>query len=144
MQLNKTKVVRAAIFDLLTSQCDRHAQNIFINERGQLTLIDNEAALQSNWATCGFDSILIPGTQVRSLLRGWCLVAGQQAKGGWKNSAGIVVVIVWMFLFMSTVDKLSESVKPAPAIGPDKLVSPCVFHACIYSLAEARNCAHQQ
>lgn len=25
-KLNKTQVVRAAIFDLLTSQCDRHAQ----------------------------------------------------------------------------------------------------------------------
>ena len=27
------QVIRAAIFDLLTSQCDRHAQNIFINEK---------------------------------------------------------------------------------------------------------------
>lgn len=25
-QLNKTQIVHAAIFDLLTSQCDRHAQ----------------------------------------------------------------------------------------------------------------------
>ncbi len=29
-KLNKTRVVRGAIFDLLTSQCDRHSQNIFI------------------------------------------------------------------------------------------------------------------
>jgi hypothetical protein len=64
VQLNKTKVVRAAIFDLLTSQCDRHAQNIFMSENGQLTLIDNEVALQSSWRNCGFDSILVPGTQV--------------------------------------------------------------------------------
>lgn len=27
-------------------QCDRHAQNIFVDERGQIKLIDNEAALQ--------------------------------------------------------------------------------------------------
>lgn len=32
-RLNKTQVIRGAIFDLLTSQCDRHAQNIFINEQ---------------------------------------------------------------------------------------------------------------
>jgi hypothetical protein len=27
--------------DLLTSQCDRHAQNVFVNENGQIRLIDN-------------------------------------------------------------------------------------------------------
>ena len=27
--------------DLLTSQCDRHAQNVFINDDGQIRLIDN-------------------------------------------------------------------------------------------------------
>eukprot|EP00798_Chlamydomonas_sp_ICE-L_P018467 gene18467-24958_t len=39
-KMNKTQVVKAAIFDLLTSQCDRHAQNIFISEEGQIALID--------------------------------------------------------------------------------------------------------
>ncbi|KAG1662705.1 hypothetical protein FOA52_014570 [Chlamydomonas sp. UWO 241] len=68
-RLNKTQVVRAAIFDLLTSQCDRHAQNIFINEAGQLMLIDNEAALQSNWKNCGFNSILVPTTQKQEIAR---------------------------------------------------------------------------
>eukprot|EP00798_Chlamydomonas_sp_ICE-L_P012581 gene12581-15805_t len=29
-KLNKTQVLKAASFDLLTSQCDRHAQNIFV------------------------------------------------------------------------------------------------------------------
>lgn len=68
-KLNKTRVIRGAIFDLLTSQCDRHAQNIFISESGQLTLIDNEAALQNNWKNCGFDSILIPTTQKSEIVR---------------------------------------------------------------------------
>ncbi len=36
------QAVRAAIFDLLTSQNDRHAQNLFINADGSLRLIDNE------------------------------------------------------------------------------------------------------
>lgn len=52
----------AAIFDLLTSQCDRHAQNIFIHEDGTLMLIDNERALFEN-RQCGIDSILLPTTK---------------------------------------------------------------------------------
>ncbi|GFH21239.1 uncharacterized protein HaLaN_18500 [Haematococcus lacustris] len=61
-RLNKTQVVKAAIFDLMTSQCDRHAQNIFIGESGHLTLIDNERALYENgW--CAMDSIFLPATK---------------------------------------------------------------------------------
>ena len=40
-KLNKTRVIRAAMHDLLTSQCDRHAQNVFVNKHGQIRLIDN-------------------------------------------------------------------------------------------------------
>lgn len=40
-KLNTTRVIRSAMLDLLTSQCDRHGQNVFINEKGQLKLIDN-------------------------------------------------------------------------------------------------------
>lgn len=68
-KLNKTQVIRGAIFDLLTSQCDRHAQNIFVNEAGQIKLIDNEAALQSSWKNCGFNSILVPTTQKQEIVR---------------------------------------------------------------------------
>ena len=68
-KLNKTQVIRAAIFDLLTSQCDRHSQNIFIDEGGQLTLIDNEACLQNSWRNCGFDSIFVPTTQKQEIVR---------------------------------------------------------------------------
>eukprot|EP00798_Chlamydomonas_sp_ICE-L_P018469 gene18469-24960_t len=67
-KLNKTQVVRSAIFDLLTSQCDRHAQNMFINEHGEITLIDNEAALHQ-WQNCAVDSIFIPGTQKNEIIR---------------------------------------------------------------------------
>jgi len=61
-RLNKTRIVHAAMFDLLTSQCDRHAQNIFIAEDGGIMLIDNERAFYENkW--CAIDSILLPTTK---------------------------------------------------------------------------------
>ena len=50
-------------------QCDRHAQNIFVDELGQIKLIDNEAALQNSWKNCGFDSILVPTTQKHNIVR---------------------------------------------------------------------------
>lgn len=68
-KLNTTRVVRAALFDLLTSQCDRHAQNVFINERGQITLIDNLQAMKFNWEKCAADSIFLPGTQKNEIAR---------------------------------------------------------------------------
>eukprot|EP00195_Chlamydomonas_chlamydogama_P015552 CAMPEP_0202899652 /NCGR_PEP_ID=MMETSP1392-20130828/7827_1 /ASSEMBLY_ACC=CAM_ASM_000868 /TAXON_ID=225041 /ORGANISM="Chlamydomonas chlamydogama, Strain SAG 11-48b" /LENGTH=462 /DNA_ID=CAMNT_0049585895 /DNA_START=182 /DNA_END=1570 /DNA_ORIENTATION=- len=61
-KMNKSQVVAAAIFDLITSQCDRHAQNLFINEDGSVMLIDNERAFYENqW--CALDSILLPTTK---------------------------------------------------------------------------------
>ncbi|MEW5307325.1 MAG: hypothetical protein WDW36_009731 [Sanguina aurantia] len=60
--LNKTQVVRAAIFDLLTTQSDRHAQNIFIQEDGTLKLIDNERSLHSDRFHAA-DSLLLPTTK---------------------------------------------------------------------------------
>ncbi|MEW5319050.1 MAG: hypothetical protein WDW38_010226 [Sanguina aurantia] len=68
-QLNGTRVVRAAMMDLLTSQCDRHSQNVFMDERGKLTLIDNQQALKFNWVKCGVDSIFLPGTQENEIVR---------------------------------------------------------------------------
>ncbi len=59
----------AAMFDLLTSQCDRHAQNIFVTESGQLALIDNESSLGVWRRTCAFDSILLPTTQKQEISR---------------------------------------------------------------------------
>lgn len=56
------QVPRAAIFDLLTSQNDRHAQNLFINPDGTLSLIDNERAFYEN-QHFAIDSILLPTTK---------------------------------------------------------------------------------
>ena len=61
-------------------QCDRHAQNIFVNEAGQIKLIDNEAALQNSWKNCGFDSILVPTTQKHNIVR-FSNQVRQQCKG---------------------------------------------------------------
>ena len=33
------------IWDLLTTQCDRHSENIFIDDEGNLQFIDNDKAL---------------------------------------------------------------------------------------------------
>lgn len=62
-------MVRAALLDLLTSQCDRHAQNVFIDDKGQLTLIDNQQGMKFNWHKCGSDSIFLPGTQKNEVVR---------------------------------------------------------------------------
>jgi len=40
-----------------------------VNKAGQIKLIDNEAALQSSWKNCGFDSILVPTTQKHNIVR---------------------------------------------------------------------------
>lgn len=53
--------MEAAIFDLLTSQCDRHANNIFISDSGSVTLIDNGDAL-------GRRGVCSPGVLLNSLL----------------------------------------------------------------------------
>jgi hypothetical protein len=68
-KLNRTRVIRAAVYDLLSSQCDRHAQNVFMDEHGNLKLIDNLQALQFSWSHCAMDSIFLPGTQKNAMLR---------------------------------------------------------------------------
>lgn len=47
-RVNSSDVVLAAIFDLLTSQCDRHGQNVYVSESGRLALIDNDQAYGSS------------------------------------------------------------------------------------------------
>ena len=56
------QVVLASIMDLLTAQCDRHSENIFINLDGSLQFIDNDRAL-GVITGCGADSMLLPGTR---------------------------------------------------------------------------------
>jgi hypothetical protein len=62
-RVNSTEVVLAAIWDLLTMQCDRHGQNVFIDEHGSLTLIDLDQAFGDAWRVCGVDSLFLPTTQ---------------------------------------------------------------------------------
>lgn len=57
------QVILGAIFDLLLCQGDRHDENIFIDEFGHLTLIDNDEAFKRSWRPVGVDSILLPLTQ---------------------------------------------------------------------------------
>ncbi len=89
-RLNKTLVVRAALYDLLTSQCDRHSQNVFITESGQIKLIDNLQALQFSWVNCAMDSIFLPGTQKNMVIK-W-VVGGELAGDGYK--VGRVTAVV--------------------------------------------------
>lgn len=67
--INGTQVVQAALFDLLTSQCDRHPQNVMLDTHGNLMLIDNEACLKSLWVSCAFDSMFLPSTQKFNIVR---------------------------------------------------------------------------
>lgn len=56
------QVLLASIFDLLLSEGDRHEGNIFFDESGHITLIDNEPYAQ-NWRSSGVDSLFLPTTQ---------------------------------------------------------------------------------
>eukprot|EP00955_Chlamydomonas_euryale_P078200 363107-Chlamydomonas_euryale.AAC.3 len=60
---NHTEVALGAVFDLLFSQCDRHQQNIFMTESGQLRFIDNDQVYATAWRKCGIDSMIVPTTQ---------------------------------------------------------------------------------
>eukprot|EP00798_Chlamydomonas_sp_ICE-L_P023697 gene23697-9238_t len=68
LKLNKTQVAEVALMDLLTSQCYRHPQNVFVNEQGNIKVIDNLQALQYTWARCGVDSIFLPGTRRKEIV----------------------------------------------------------------------------
>ena len=39
------QVLQGSVMDLLTAQCDRHSENIFIDRDGQLQYIDNDKSL---------------------------------------------------------------------------------------------------
>ncbi|KAG1668320.1 hypothetical protein FOA52_011217 [Chlamydomonas sp. UWO 241] len=67
-KLNRTRVQIGAVWDLLTAQCDRHAENVFVDEDGNIQLIDNDKAL-GVIAKCGYDSMLLPGTRYHSTMR---------------------------------------------------------------------------
>ncbi len=41
-KVNRTELLMVAVFDVLTSQCDRHQQNLFLTETGKVWAIDND------------------------------------------------------------------------------------------------------
>ncbi len=41
-KINHTEMQMVAVFDVLTSQCDRHQQNLFLTETGKVWAIDND------------------------------------------------------------------------------------------------------
>jgi hypothetical protein len=63
------KIVRAALFDFLFGQCDRHAQNAFWTVEGDFTFIDNDQALGRGWKACVANSFLIPGSEKFTIAR---------------------------------------------------------------------------
>lgn len=67
-KMNSTQLVAATVMELLTSQCDRHFQNIFIDGAGRLKLIDNDQAL-GTIPHCGANSELLPGSKYFNAVR---------------------------------------------------------------------------
>eukprot|EP00873_Tetraselmis_striata_P014908 jgi/Tetstr1/435172/TSEL_002628.t1 len=59
-KVNSTEVILAALYDLLFSQEDRHADNILIDDDSHLALIDDDKALRIYGGTA--DSIFLPTT----------------------------------------------------------------------------------
>lgn len=123
-RLNRTRVVRAAIYDLLTTQCDRHAENVFMNGDGNLQLIDNLNAMQFSWRTCALDSIFLPGTQKFDIAR-WVI------SGSWRRASPSRRPACMLFLPPSYV--LCLIIRWMPCQEVKKQIVQCVgVNACRY------------
>lgn len=92
-KLNKTLIVRAAMYDLLTSQCDRHSQNVFVQENGNFKLIDNMQALHYSWTTCGINSVFLPTTQMNEIVRVGGDVVSKRLKSKLKTTVNPMVLL---------------------------------------------------
>jgi hypothetical protein len=66
-RVSSDDVVLAALWDLLTMQCDRHGQNVYVDDSGRLTLIDLDQALGDAWRVCGYDSLFLPTSQKHAI-----------------------------------------------------------------------------
>lgn len=66
-RLDSKHIVLSALWDLITLQCDRHGQNVFIDDSATLTLIDLDQALGDAWRKCAFDSIFLPTSQKHAI-----------------------------------------------------------------------------
>lgn len=67
--VDSAKIVKAALFDVLMGQCDRHGQNMFITINGDITLIDSDQAFGRGWRRCAVDSVMIPGSEKYTIAR---------------------------------------------------------------------------
>jgi len=63
-KIDPERIKLLALFDFITGQGDRHAQNVFITEDGYITGIDNESAFRRE-----LNSMLIPGGQKHETYR---------------------------------------------------------------------------
>ncbi len=85
----------ASVFDLLSCQCDRHAQNVMISEDGNFKLIDNEWSWQFFVNPCAMDSIFLQTTQKNQIVKlGNSMVLKQVGRGSSGHADGYR--IVWM------------------------------------------------
>jgi hypothetical protein len=62
-------VLQAALFDVLTMQCNRHAGTVHITEQGNILLLGTEVCLRAVQSMCTFDSVLLPGSQLQEIAR---------------------------------------------------------------------------
>lgn len=69
--ISHDNVIRAATFDLLFSESDRHGQNVFFSDEGEITLIDSEGAFGNS------NTMLLPGHQKYEINRiGFSAIVG--------------------------------------------------------------------
>jgi len=69
--ISHDNVIRAATFDLLFSESDRHGQNVFFSDEGEITLIDSEGAFGNS------NTMLLPGPQKYEINRiGFSAIVG--------------------------------------------------------------------
>ena len=70
-KISHDNVIRAATFDLLFSESDRHGQNVFFSDEGEITLIDSEGTFSTS------NSMLLPGHQKYEINRiGFTAITG--------------------------------------------------------------------
>jgi hypothetical protein len=62
-RIKHDQVVKAAVFDLLFSEQDRHGQNVFVSEDGDVVVLDNEGSFGP------VNSMLLPGGQKFEIYR---------------------------------------------------------------------------
>lgn len=62
-------IIKAALFDFISGQCDRHAQNVLITPSGDFKMIDNDQSFGAGWRQCAANSFFIPGSDKFAIAR---------------------------------------------------------------------------